>query len=557
MSAGSFRVAVLGGGVGGLSAAHELGERGFDVTVYEAKSRLGGKARSFSVPSGDDGHLLPAEHGFRFFPGFYRNLRDTLGRIPRPSGGTVADNLVETNETLIATTTGEEMRSETRTPNTIAEWVAALKPTIGGGEISPAETNYFLRRLLVLLTSCRARRERELDRVSWWEFVDAEAQSPAYRKHLAESTQALVALKPQRGSARTIGQIYAQLMLDQLDPNRPTEAVLNGPTSEVWIAPWESYLDSLGVSVRTESPVTKIDSDGRRVTGVELAGGERVTADYYVAALPVEVMASLVTPELRLAAPSLGTVGRLNTAWMNGIQFYLTEDLPLARGHQAYTDSPWALTAISQRQFWDDGPFDIETCADGEIQGVLSAIISDWETPGAVYDKPARECSREEIKTEVWHQLTAHLNRDAERLSAEYLYDWVLDPAIVDTGDGMENHEPLLINTVGSLRDRPPAVTDAPNLVLAADYVRTDTDLATMESANEAARRAVGGIVERTGAGAPPPTVWGLSEPQLFDPPKRQDEVAFRLGLPHPGEAERGLRSTFRGLRTSGWGLDD
>ena len=32
---------------------------------------------------------LPAEHGFRFFPGFYRHLPDTMKRIP-PGGGSVA-----------------------------------------------------------------------------------------------------------------------------------------------------------------------------------------------------------------------------------------------------------------------------------------------------------------------------------------------------------------------------------------------------------------------------------------------------------------------------------
>jgi len=546
MSTRTVRVAVLGGGIGGLSAAHELAERGVDVTVYEAKERLGGKARSFPV-STPDGGTVPAEHGFRFFPGFYRNLRETMGRIPVPGGGTVADNLVHTDETLIAATEGRETVSETRTPRTVAEWAEAFKPTIGGGELTPAETNYFLRRLLVLLTSCRARRERELDRISWWEFVDAESQSPAYRKHLAESTQALVALQPQRGSARTIGQIYVQLMLDQIDPSRPTEAVLNGPTSDVWIDPWVAYLASLGVEFRTESPVTHIESDGECVTGVDVAG-ETVTADHYVAALPVEVMASLVTPALRRAAPSLSHVERLDTAWMNGIQFYLTEDVPLARGHQAYTDSPWALTAISQRQFWDDGPFDVGADTDGAVQGVLSVIVSDWETPGVVYDKPARACSREEIKTEVWHQLAAHLNRNAERLSEDVLYDWVLDPAIVDAKGGMANTEPLLINTVDSFRYRPEAVTAAPNLVLAADYVRTETDLATMESANEAAVRAVRGLVDRADIDADPPQVWGLDEPRLFDPPKRQDELAFKLGLPHPGEAERGLRKTIRGL---------
>jgi len=43
------RVAVLGGGMSGLTAAHELAERGFEVTVYERKS-LGGKSRSIPVP---------------------------------------------------------------------------------------------------------------------------------------------------------------------------------------------------------------------------------------------------------------------------------------------------------------------------------------------------------------------------------------------------------------------------------------------------------------------------------------------------------------------------
>ena len=41
-------VAILGGGVGGLSAAHELAERGFDVTVYEWRDTFGGKARSMT-----------------------------------------------------------------------------------------------------------------------------------------------------------------------------------------------------------------------------------------------------------------------------------------------------------------------------------------------------------------------------------------------------------------------------------------------------------------------------------------------------------------------------
>jgi uncharacterized protein with NAD-binding domain and iron-sulfur cluster len=92
----AIRVAILGGGVGGLSAAHELIERGFEVSVYEAKSQFGGKARSLSVPNTGTGGRkdLPGEHGFRFFPAFYRHLPDTMMRIPFAGNVSVFNNLV-------------------------------------------------------------------------------------------------------------------------------------------------------------------------------------------------------------------------------------------------------------------------------------------------------------------------------------------------------------------------------------------------------------------------------------------------------------------------------
>jgi hypothetical protein len=80
------RVAILGGGMGGLAAAHELAERGFAVTVFERKA-LGGKARSMPVPDTrtPERRALPGEHGFRFFPAFYHHVPDS--RRPTTSSG--------------------------------------------------------------------------------------------------------------------------------------------------------------------------------------------------------------------------------------------------------------------------------------------------------------------------------------------------------------------------------------------------------------------------------------------------------------------------------------
>ena len=78
------KVIVIGGGVAGLTAAHELAQRGFEVDVYEAREAWGGKARSQPVPgSGTNGRKdLPGEHGFRFYPRFYRHVVDMMKRTP-------------------------------------------------------------------------------------------------------------------------------------------------------------------------------------------------------------------------------------------------------------------------------------------------------------------------------------------------------------------------------------------------------------------------------------------------------------------------------------------
>ena len=539
------RVAVLGGGVAGLTTAHELAERGFTVDVYEQRGLLGGKARSYDVPTVSPGCPptlagLPAEHGFRFFPAFYTHVPDTMRRIPfkdQPDG--VLGNLVPASFLEMARRDLPPLVVPAHLPRSAGDVSLVLRGLIDAHfGIPPQDLAFLAERLWILLTSCQERRYGEWEHVSWWKFSQAERRSPGYRRYLADGiSRSLVAARAREISTRTGGYIGLRLLFDMVRPNVDVDRVLCGPTNHVWIDPWHGYLEELGVRFHLDAQVARIDVAKDRVTGVHLRGSRHpIDADFYVAALPVEVMCRLLTPALLEAEPQLAELRRLKTRWMNGIMFYLHRDVPLLRGHTIYIDSPWSLTSVSQAQFWPG--LDFSERAAGQVGGILSVDISDWTSKGILFGRPAMECTREEIAEEVWAQLKEHLDRPGRPVLEEAnRAGWFIDDDIVAPNpDGLKdsiNLEPLLINTVGSWNWRPHATTAVANLMLASDYVRTYTDLATMEGANEAGRRAVNGILDAVGSDSPRCALWPMSEPAIFAPFQALDRVRFRLGQPH------------------------
>ncbi len=552
------RVIVLGGGVAGMSAAQELIERGFEVVVLERRDIAGGKARS--IPVVDDGagtsghqvadlgvasleHRLPGEHGFRFFPGFYKHVIDTMRRIPSFDGRKVADHLVPTTRVGITQYEQPTFIIPAVFPRTPGDAGTLLRdilllfgPTTG---LTPDDLAFFGARIWQILTSCEQRRLGEYEGIGWWDFVGAGQRSAAYQKFLAAGiTRSLVAAKARTASTRTIGDVFVQLMLTIVNPLAgSTDRVLDGPTNLVWIDPWRAHLESLGVLYLTDAEVEQILCAEGRITGVAMRqNGVRsvVRGDHYLAALPLERIAPMVNGRLLAADPALANLRALapNVEWMNGVQYFLRRDVPTAHGHVIHIDSEWALTSISQLQFWRSvAP---EQFGDSDVRGVLSVDISDWTAPGSD-GRCAMQCSREEVVRETWQQLKRSMNVGAELLRDEDLHSWFLDPDIETDAARLgflRNSEPLLVNLVDTWALRPDANTAIPNLFLASDYVRTYTDLATMEGANEAARRAVNGVLDAVQFDGPRCDVWPLHDPEILAPWRLHDAARYKAGLP-------------------------
>jgi len=545
------RVIVLGAGVAGLTAAHELIERGFEVTVYERRDIAGGKARSFPAtitrmdPEGRltrEGSCLPAEHGFRFFPGFYRHVFDTMTRIPLSdgSGRHVINNRHDTQTLLLLQhDPGKPIIYPTQLwrLNALRTW----RPRIMGPHLfrtnagmSVADVWFFTRLVLRLLKSCPERRFAEYESQGWWEFSQAGHRDERYQGVMRAMTRLLVAARADELSVRTGGYIMLALGRAIVNWRGHRPKVLNGPTNKAWITPWCEYLEHKDVKFEFNTSVEGLRmSDGRIDEVIVSRNGQTChdKAPWYVAALPFESMKKIVDecPGLEQADEQLGGLKDLKDRWMNGIMIYLRKDQKLVHGHTIYIDSPWALTSISQAAFWPG--YDLADISKRQVRGILSIDISNWDDDGELIKKPAKECSSEEVFTEVCDQIRRHLEGTPYDglFKPENIYGWCLDPDIRHPNPTHEfNLEPLLINTPCSWKSRPPAVTAVKNLFLAGDYVRTYTDLATMEAANESARRAVNGILKGSGSREKPCQVWPLAESLVLAPFRWLDRRSLR-----------------------------
>jgi uncharacterized protein with NAD-binding domain and iron-sulfur cluster len=556
------KVIVLGGGIAGMSAAHELINRGFEVEVYDRNpTYVGGKARSVDVPNTnlqDPNKYLPGEHGFRFFPGFYKHITQTMSEIPF-GNGTVLDNLVDTEDVAIYQNGHMPIKLPLHIPKSLKDVTNIFKAfMVANQELTKESVEFFAKKVWQLMTSCEDRFKDEYEQISWWEYTAADNFNDAYKSLLVEGlTRSLVAAQAQKASTRTVGSVFLQLLYTMLK-NSNTDRVLNAPTNDAWLTPWIEYLKTKGVSYFLDHTVKSIQVE-KSVNGSPLKNATiqigndssktiNVTGDYFILATPVEVSATLINPSILAADKGLSNIVKLapNVEWMNGIQFYLTESFPMHHGHTIYASSKWALTSISQQQFWGD--YDYSDRFDGTVKGILSVDISDWNTPGNINGKKATECSLEEVKTEIWEQIKQEINIDKEIITDDMLRFVYLDADIYPKADkqpslehvlGKEvadevielgNKEPLLVNQVNTWTLRPNSFTNIPNFFLASDYVKTNTDLATMEGANEAARRATNNIlkIEKRKDYC---KVYPLKQPLVLSLLQKADQIKWNKGL--------------------------
>jgi hypothetical protein len=494
-----------------------------------------------------DVNYLPGEHGFRFFPAFYRNMRDTMKRIPVPQDG---DPYVETPVSVfdsLISLTEQGVSLEPPAPGcppkvtsyvlprrpvtSLEELFQLLRDSLSASGFTAADLDRFGVKLFKYMTSCAARRQTYED-ISWWDFVEGDRYSPEFQRYLDGTPQALVAMKARECDARTFGNITVQILVDQLVRSEHTDAILSGPTSLALFRPWRRYLESQGVLFRQGTVVGFRFEDGGKAAWpvVAMDGGtvrKVIVRDYYVLALSIEGMRDLVDADPKLTGPDFDAVRALELGdakdakpqgllqHLSGIQYFFDGDLRFLAGHVVYPDARWGLSSISQPQFW--------IRKHGYWSGyrtILSVGIGDWNARDPFSGKTGWEVSADEIARTVWFQIRGTIapydpatRPDDGRLGRRRMASiptptvYHLDRNLIfgpsnkpaDQRHPVGNRSRMMVNTPGTFTARPGTpgcyALHYDGIVLAGTYMQTGTRLTTMESANESARHAVNAII--------------------------------------------------------------
>jgi hypothetical protein len=457
--------------------------------------------------------ILPGEHGFRYFPSYYRHVFDTMRRIPvydhnsRPTPRTTYDNLVALPNIGIASEKRPPfvMNWESyRFPDSFARAAHELISLRDLG-ITLQDLFQFSLRILRYMLTCPERRATELENISWWQYLEGynpKTGGKLYRysdafTHLVKSSgRVLVALDGEWSDARTTGNSYVQLLTDVLVPTEGTHATLNGPTSEAWFNHWQTHLRRLGVrfhqgTLKGFKRVESVPGTGLRFEpDLEMPPPEETPTmepnAYYLVAVDVltaeEIAKTLpcigVPDQLRgyttLVPTTPGAQGsrkrdprknpgmygwdRLQT--LSGIQYFFDTEFNLIDGYLYLVDAPWGISAICSPIAWQHRPIQ----GLNRYQSLLSVDIGEWG--GSPPIKAAWDSTPMELGKETWKQILNSLGAWKDR--RPFLHFDPPEPACVHIDQGLvfndpdpskariiRNDTPFLLPTVGDWQYRP------------------------------------------------------------------------------------------------------
>jgi len=271
-------VAIIGGGLSGLSCAKYLSDAGHTPLVLEARDVLGGKVSAWQDEDGDW-----IETGLHIFFGAYPNMMNIFAELG------IHDRLQWKVHKMIFAM--QELPGEFTTfdfiPGIPAPFNFGLAILLNQKMLTLQEKIQTAPPLLPMLIQGQDFIDAQ-DELSVQDFMRKYGMPERINEEVFISmAKALDFIDPDKLSMTVVLTAMNRFLNED---NGLQMAFLDGNQPDRLCAPMRAHIESRGGEVRTSSPVQEImtNEDGS-VSGLLMRDGSTVTADMYVSAMPVDI----------------------------------------------------------------------------------------------------------------------------------------------------------------------------------------------------------------------------------------------------------------------------
>ncbi len=528
-------VAVFGGGISGLAAAHEFARLGYAVSVYETNQDPGGFFRSARLQ--DKGNM-PSEYSWHGFGPWYHNAFDIMKEIP-----------FDDSESLYERSLSRPIDFGVAPDQGDARFVGTTPLSSAPSMLRMQGLDSIRWGWLMIKTWTAHQRSIEV----YAKLNAAEAYKPVLSRPAWLTWRATfgpwIGSDWTNASLHTMGDFFRKLLITKPPHYHKADAegpawqqgkgdnwlLLRGPSNEYWFEKWVDHLQKSGVRFYWEHSLHQLDYDGRKITSAHLGSEETVQADYYVLAVN-----PFAAAEILKRTPTLAQMDQLclfeplvqdgpHTQVSFRLAFSEKIRWPRKRMAVIIGDSEYNLTLFPEEEVWDS---DVDL---GEGIKSLWTVTACVDTaPGRIYGKQLIYCTREEFIEEVKAQIFScealdRLIREAnggrglesfEIFRLEIWHEWEFSP------EGIKTYQFKWVNSTQTKPYRPTQATPVPNLVLAGAHTETEADVWSIEGAVESGRRAAK-VIEPSVSVFPQYNPWWLRWIGAAD------DLLYGVGGPH------------------------
>ncbi|MBF0408449.1 MAG: FAD-dependent oxidoreductase [Candidatus Riflebacteria bacterium] len=492
-------IVIFGAGIAGLSAAHELVQLGYTVSVYEATNQPGGFFRSSRVEKDN----MPSEYSWHGMGPWYHNTFDLMRKIPFSEKGNIYDLALSRPIDFGIFPDSDE-----------AQFNEGLQSI---PKMFRMDTWEFIKWSYLMLKTWTSNNRSQ---IQYAKINAAQAWKP-YLKDKAYKTWRSC-FGPWIGSdwlkvsLHTAGDFFRKLVISgprhqhKADQGGPpwTQGggdgwlLFKGPSSEYWFNPWVKFLKEKGVNFFWEKALTKLEFDGVNITSA-CCGEEKIQGDIYILAINPFFAANILseTPalekqeELNLFKPLIQDGPHAQVSFR--LAFSEEVKFPRKRTAVVVSDSEFNLTLFAEEQIWDK-----EVDLGKNIKSLWTGTSCISSVPGRIYHKPVNNCTKDEFIEEIKVQILscnalndvvkeANNGRGLQEFSIikiEVWHEWEF------SSEGIKSLQPKWVTTTNTQAYLPAQKTPVSNLFLAGAHTKTQAQVWSIEGAVESGRRAAKAI---------------------------------------------------------------